>query len=72
MLAFINEIGQELEGAWAFSLRCVRTPLCKLLAIKKNNSYIRSDSSHCVAFVRKIMFMQHFLRDMFNVHRIYT
>jgi hypothetical protein len=72
MLAFINEIGQELEGAWASSLRCVRIPLCKLLAIRKNSFNMRSNSSHCVAFIGKMMFVQHFLLNMFNVHRIYT
>jgi len=72
MLAFISEIGQELEGAWASSLRCIRIPLCKLLAIKKNSFGIGSDSAHCVAFITKMMFMQHFLLDMLNVHRIYT
>jgi len=37
MLAFINEIGQELEGTWSSSLRCVRIPLCEFEAIRKNS-----------------------------------
>ena len=67
MLAIISEIGQELEGAWASSLRCIRIPLCELLAIKKNSFDIASDSAHYVAFITKMMFMQHFLLDMFNL-----
>jgi hypothetical protein len=72
MLAFINEIGQELEGTWASSLRYVRIPLCEFVAVRKNSFDIRSNSTHCVAFIRNIMLVQHFLLDKFNVHRIYT